>query len=192
MNKFTLTFVLLATMAGVSRSQESLLPLPNVVNFTPNFQFSWGYDNTTITIQLEVVTAGWVSIAVLKDDGKGFDMWWGGFDEDYGIVYGQVPSRKQHRRQRAAAVTRRACLCRLTQDGYASFNNLVVGPRYPDTFNNLNVVQVAQSPFGGTTRLRFSRPIISPDYKQDVNIPYVSLAEFYRVLPSFTELFWCV
>merc|ERR1712007_89801 len=132
MNKFTLTFVLLA--------------LPNVVNFTPNFQFSWGYDNTTITIQLEVVTAGWVSIAVLKDDGKGFDMWWGGFDEDYGIVYGQ--------------------------DGYASFNNLVVGPRYPDTFNNLNVVQVAQSPFGGTTRLRFSRPIISPDYKQDVNIPY--------------------
>merc|ERR1711946_21411 len=131
MNKFTLTFVLLATMAGVSRSQESLLPLPNVVNFTPNFQFSWGYDNTTITIQLEVVTAGWVSIAVLKDDG---------------IVYGQ--------------------------DGYASFNNLVVGPRYPDTFNNLNVVQVAQSPFGGTTRLRFSRPIISPDYKQDVNIPY--------------------
>merc|ERR1711945_76923 len=94
-------------------------------------QFSWGYDNTTITIQLEVVTAGWVSVAILKDDGKGFDMWWGGFDEDYGIVYGQ--------------------------DGYASFNNLVVGPRYPDTFNNLNVVQVAQSPFGGTTRLRFSR-----------------------------------
>merc|ERR1712243_443712 len=89
MNKFTLTFVLLATMAGVSRSQESLLPLPNVVNFTPNFQFSWGYDNTTITIQLEVVTAGWVSVAILKDDGKGFDMWWGGFDEDYGIVYGQ-------------------------------------------------------------------------------------------------------
>ena len=60
------------------------------------------------------------------------------------------------------------------QDAYAEFANLTVGPRYPDTFWNLNVLNVAQSPFGGTTRVRVSRPFVSPDFKQDVDIPYVS------------------
>ena len=39
----------------------------------------------------DVATKGWVSFAILSDDGSLLDVWWGGFDEDYNVNYGQVP-----------------------------------------------------------------------------------------------------
>ena len=62
----------------------------------------------------------------------------------------------------------------MLQDAYAEYNNLQPGPRYPDTLQNLNLISVIQSPFNGTTRIRFSRQFNTPDFKQDVSIPYVS------------------
>jgi hypothetical protein len=60
------------------------------------------------------------------------------------------------------------------QDGFAEYTNLQPGPRYPDTLQNLNLISITQSPFNTTTRVRFSRAFTTPDFKQDVDIPYVS------------------
>ena len=72
----------------------------------------------------------------------------------------------------------------MLQDAYAEYNNLQPGPRYPDTLQNLNLISVIQSPFNGTTRIRFSRQFNTPDFKQDVSIPYVSSTT--RNVHSFT------
>jgi len=79
----------LATAYGQTTGAP-LLPLPYTINFSPNYQLSWGFNNDTLTIQMEVVTKGWVSLAVMNDAGNMFDVWWGGYDEDYGTAYGQV------------------------------------------------------------------------------------------------------
>ncbi len=100
----------------------------------------------------DVNTNGWVSFALVSNDGTMLDVWWGGFDEDYATNYGQ--------------------------DGFAQFSNLQSGPRYPDTLQNLNLVSIQQAPFGETTRLRFTRSFTTIDYKQDVAIPLVALADF--------------
>ena len=79
----------LATAYGQTTGAP-LLPLPYAINFNQNYQLSWGFNNDTLTIQMEVVTKGWVSLAVMNDAGNMFDVWWGGYDEDYGTAYGQV------------------------------------------------------------------------------------------------------
>jgi hypothetical protein len=65
-------------------------PLPYQVALDATYSFSWGVSNSTIEIQLDVSTKGWVSFGLVSDDGKMLDIWWGGYDEDYGVNYGQV------------------------------------------------------------------------------------------------------
>merc|ERR1712137_1205837 len=68
--------------------------------------------------------------------------WWGGYDEDYQTPY--------------------------IQDMYAFLAGLDIGPRYPDTVQNLQLINVIQPAFESTTRLRLVRRLSAPDYKQDV------------------------
>ena len=54
------------------------------------------------------------------------------------------------------------------QDMYAFLAGLDIGPRYPDTVQNLQLINVIQPAFESTTRLRLVRRLSAPDYKQDV------------------------
>jgi len=51
---------------------------------------------------------------------------------------------------------------------YAFLAGLDIGPRYPDTVQNLQLINVIQPAFESTTRLRLVRRLSAPDYKQDV------------------------
>ena len=64
--------------------------LPYETYLSPSYRLSWGLSNDSITIQLDVKTTGWVALSLLSDDGNLLDVWWGGYDEDYGLPYIQV------------------------------------------------------------------------------------------------------
>jgi hypothetical protein len=55
-----------------------------------NYALSWGFDNESITFQLDVQNRGWVSLSLLSDNGTLLDVWWGGYDEEYDTAYIQV------------------------------------------------------------------------------------------------------
>ena len=67
--------------------------LPYETYLSPSYRLSWGVSNDSITIQLDVKTTGWVALSLLSDDGNLLDVWWGGYDEDYGLPYIQVVLR---------------------------------------------------------------------------------------------------
>ena len=166
--------LLLAVQAQVTPPPN--LPYSQVLD--ANYKVSWGLTNDTVEMQLDVNARGWVSFAIISDDGKMLDIWWGGYDEDYEVNYGQVKSLMNFLKK----LNQFNVL--MLQDAYAEYNNLQPGPRYPDTLQNLNLISVIQSPFNGTTRIRFSRQFNTPDFKQDVSIPYVSSTT--RNVHSFT------
>merc|ERR1712243_178188 len=127
--------VLMLLAAAVAAASAQSLPYSQSLN--ANYKVNWGVNNDTIELELSVITTGWVSFALIAEDAILMDVWWGGYDEEYGIAY---------------------------------FQDANPSARYPDTINNLPLLEVAQSPFGGTTKIRFRRAFFTGDYKQDVHI----------------------
>ena len=160
-------------------------PLPYQVSLDPSYSFGWGVSNNTIEIQLDVSTKGWVSFGLVSDDGKMLDIWWGGYDEDYGVNYGQVTNVQLFKFMQ---INLKFVVS--FQDGFAEYSNLTPGPRYPDTLQNLNLISINQSPFNTTTRVRFSRAFTTPDFKQDVDIPYVSSKSQLKMTTSIKLIFF--
>ena len=68
-------------------------PLPYQAVLDPDFIVSWGLNASTevMTVELYADTIGWAMLRVLSPAGTFLDVWWGGFDEDYNVNYGQVP-----------------------------------------------------------------------------------------------------
>jgi hypothetical protein len=64
--------------------------LPYTQLLDTKYRISWGYTNQTIEIQIDATTRGWISFALLSEDSKLLDIWWGGYDEEYRVNYGQV------------------------------------------------------------------------------------------------------
>ena len=64
--------------------------LPYFMDLDRNYALSWGFDNESITFQLDVQNRGWVSLSLLSDSGTLLDVWWGGYDEEYDTAYIQV------------------------------------------------------------------------------------------------------
>jgi hypothetical protein len=86
-----------ATVALLLAVQAQVTPPPNLPYsqvLDTNYKVSWGLTNDTVEMQLDVNARGWVSFAIISDDGKMLDIWWGGYDEDYAVNYGQVQTFK--------------------------------------------------------------------------------------------------
>ncbi len=77
----------------------------------------------------------------------------------------------------------------MEQDGYAYFQDANPSARYPDTINNLELLEVAQSPFSGTTKIRFRRAFFTGDYKQDVHILPVLARDSGGFFTNFDSIF---
>ena len=80
--------VLMLLAAAVAAASAQSLPYSQSLN--ANYKVNWGVNNDTIELELSVITTGWVSFALIAEDAILMDVWWGGYDEEYGIAYGQV------------------------------------------------------------------------------------------------------
>ena len=69
--------------------------LPYTQLLDTKYRISWGYTNETIEFQIDATTTGWISFALLSEDSKLLDIWWGGYDEEYRVNYGQVKLKKK-------------------------------------------------------------------------------------------------
>ena len=78
-------FCILIALSAVHAQQ-----LPFRLSLDRNYVLSWGFDNQTMTFQLEVENKGWVALALVSDDGALLDVWLGGYDEEYNVPYMQV------------------------------------------------------------------------------------------------------
>ena len=75
----------------VAASGQTVDPLPYQQILDPNFVLSWDYDAENITMEFLFNSNGWGCLYLLSDDGTFLDVIWGGFDEDYGVPYLDVP-----------------------------------------------------------------------------------------------------
>jgi hypothetical protein len=89
MLRYLLLLVALSSVKAQTTSAPAI-PLPYEIRLDADFILTWGLTNNTITIDLYANTAGWLSLGLLSDDGNLLDVWWGGFDEDFGVPYLQV------------------------------------------------------------------------------------------------------
>ena len=90
MLRYLLVLVALSVSVKAQTTTSPAIPLPNEIRLDADFILTWGVSNNTITIDLYANTAGWLSMGLLSDDGNLLDVWWGGFDEDFGVPYLQV------------------------------------------------------------------------------------------------------
>ena len=90
MLRYLLVLVALSVSVKAQTTTSPANPLPNEIRLDADFILTWGVSNNTITIDLYANTAGWLSMGLLSDDGNLLDVWWGGFDEDFGVPYLQV------------------------------------------------------------------------------------------------------
>ena len=90
MLRYLLVLVALSVSVKAQTTTSPAIPLPYEIRLDADFILTWGVSNNTITIDLYANTAGWLSMGLLSDDGNLLDVWWGGFDEDFGFPYLQV------------------------------------------------------------------------------------------------------
>ena len=90
MLRYLLVLVALSVSVKAQTTTSPATPLPYEIRLDADFILTWGVSNNTITIDLYANTAGWLSMGLLSDDGNLLDVWWGGFDEDFGVPYLQV------------------------------------------------------------------------------------------------------
>jgi len=135
--------LLLAVAAAVAAVGAQNV-LPYQLQLDPTFIVSWGLNDQEnfTTVEVYAITPGWVSLTILSPQGNFLDVWWGGYDDEYDTGY--------------------------LEDGNAAFVNLNVGPRYPDTVQDLFLIGTNQG-MANTTRFRLRRRYETGD-RNDVDI----------------------